>query len=299
MNPELINTFLKVTYCRNITQAANQLYVSQSTVSSRLRQLEEELGVVLIERSKGIRSIELTNKGRMFLPIAERYAQLNQEINQFNLQEESLSLTIASTDSLNLYILRPLYEFLITSLPHVNLRISTHQSPEIYTIVENYTADVGFVFHQSRYPNIMAEAVLREKMILMVCEEGGWHEGPIHPMELDPAFEVYMAWSEEIVRWHDYWWPANQHSYAQVDTASLLVRFMTNAHCWALCPVSVAKAFASWSGIAFHECAERIPDRICYMLTRRNTLDSEVIRHFRMQFLTFLKELDMDFTYLV
>lgn len=54
MNITCVETFLTVIRTRTISQAANILYVSQSTVSGRLKQLEEELGVTLIERKKGL-----------------------------------------------------------------------------------------------------------------------------------------------------------------------------------------------------------------------------------------------------
>ncbi len=292
MNLLLIETFLSVIYNRSITQAANQLYVSQSTVSSRLQQLEEEVGAKLIERRKGIRSIELTSRGKAFVPIAQRYIQLNREIEFFHSSDKSLSLTVACPDSLNIHLFRPLYQQLINADPHVNLRIRTQQSPEIYSMVDNHEADVGFVFHQSRYNTIVTEAVLREKMVVLVSANGVWPEGPIHPSQLNETFELYLGWSEEIVRWHDYWWKPTTHPYAEVDTASLLVRFLGNPLCWALCPVSVARTYRNNPDVSIHECAEHIPERICYMLTRSNSIDAEDIRLFRKHFFRFVEGID-------
>ena len=117
---------------------------------------------------------------------------------------------------------KPLYEELFHSSPHVDLRIRTHQSPEIYNMINNHEVDVGFVFHQSRYKSIIAEDVIQEKMVLLVSSKGDWPQEFIHPSQLDPSYELYLAWSEEIVRWHDYWWRSDIHPYAQVDTASNL-----------------------------------------------------------------------------
>lgn len=54
MNYEHIETFLCVVTCKNISAAAKALYISQSTVSARIQQLEAELGVSLLIRKKGI-----------------------------------------------------------------------------------------------------------------------------------------------------------------------------------------------------------------------------------------------------
>ncbi|MBR2810808.1 MAG: LysR family transcriptional regulator, partial [Solobacterium sp.] len=47
MDYDQIRTFLTIASYRNITAAANHLYLSQSTVSNRVIALEEELGVRL------------------------------------------------------------------------------------------------------------------------------------------------------------------------------------------------------------------------------------------------------------
>ncbi len=81
-------------------------------------------------------------------------------------------MPLSVTSSLNIYLLSPLYEKLLHSSPHVDLRIRTHQSPGIYNIINNHEVDVGFVFHQSRYKNVIAEDVILEKMVLLVSSKG-------------------------------------------------------------------------------------------------------------------------------
>ena len=63
MNQADIETFLMLVKTRNITKTAESLYVSQPTVSHRLKLLEEELGVPLLIRKKGYKKVELTPKG--------------------------------------------------------------------------------------------------------------------------------------------------------------------------------------------------------------------------------------------
>ena len=63
MTYDQIETFLTVVSCGNITAAANELFVTQSTVSSRIQSLENELGTSLLIRAKGHHSVELTSYG--------------------------------------------------------------------------------------------------------------------------------------------------------------------------------------------------------------------------------------------
>lgn len=55
---------------KNITKTSENLFLSQPTVSHRLKALEDELNTKLIVRKKGHKTIELTPKGEEFISIA-------------------------------------------------------------------------------------------------------------------------------------------------------------------------------------------------------------------------------------
>ena len=76
MDHKDITIFLELVRCRNISKTAENLYLSQSAVSSRLKALEEEMGCQLVLRSKGQRSVELTRQGEEFISVAERWKLL-------------------------------------------------------------------------------------------------------------------------------------------------------------------------------------------------------------------------------
>ena len=57
-----IETFLTIVNTKSITKTADILFLSQPTVSHRLKSLEKELGFPLIVRKKGFKNVELTSK---------------------------------------------------------------------------------------------------------------------------------------------------------------------------------------------------------------------------------------------
>ena len=65
-----IETFLTIVNTKSITKTADILFLSQPTVSHRLKALEKELGFPLIVRKKGFKNVELTSKGSEFVSIA-------------------------------------------------------------------------------------------------------------------------------------------------------------------------------------------------------------------------------------
>ncbi len=73
MDTELLKTFLEVQKTRHFGKAAENLYLTQSAVSFRIRQLEQSLGVALFTRFRN--NIQLTNAGELLLPHARAVIQ--------------------------------------------------------------------------------------------------------------------------------------------------------------------------------------------------------------------------------
>lgn len=68
MDTELLKTFLEVQKTRHFGKAAENLYLTQSAISFRIRQLEQNLGVALFTRYRN--NIQLTAAGELLLPHA-------------------------------------------------------------------------------------------------------------------------------------------------------------------------------------------------------------------------------------
>jgi DNA-binding transcriptional LysR family regulator len=74
MDIELLRTFLEVARTRHFGKAASELYVTQSAVSARIRQLEQIIGMPLFIRSRN--NIQLTAEGRQLRKHAETIVQV-------------------------------------------------------------------------------------------------------------------------------------------------------------------------------------------------------------------------------
>ena len=69
MDTELLKTFMEVSRTRHFGRAAENLYLTQSAVSFRIRQLESVLGVELFSRQRN--NIQLTEAGEKLMPLAK------------------------------------------------------------------------------------------------------------------------------------------------------------------------------------------------------------------------------------
>lgn len=73
-------TFLKVTETGNITKAAEQLGYTQPAVSQMLSGLEQELGLVLLNRNKG--GVTLTSAGEKLLPYLREAVNWDRKVHE-------------------------------------------------------------------------------------------------------------------------------------------------------------------------------------------------------------------------
>ncbi|MEY2195659.1 LysR family transcriptional regulator [Neobacillus sp. BF23-41] len=70
MNIDYLEAFMNVVHLESIHKAAEALYLSQPTVTARIKTLERDLGIELFLR-KG-RSLRLSEEGKAFIPYAEK-----------------------------------------------------------------------------------------------------------------------------------------------------------------------------------------------------------------------------------
>ena len=78
MNLDAVESFYWVAQLKSIAAAAGRLGVVRTAVSARIERLEEELGVVLLDRSQ--RRVRLTIAGARFLIYANKLLELQQQL---------------------------------------------------------------------------------------------------------------------------------------------------------------------------------------------------------------------------
>lgn len=74
MNIDYIESFLYVVEYKSVHKAANVLFLSQPTISARIKALEESLNVKLFIRTG--RQLSLSKEGELFLPYAHEIVTL-------------------------------------------------------------------------------------------------------------------------------------------------------------------------------------------------------------------------------
>lgn len=94
MQHKYLECFLALAKYQNFSEAAEQMYISQSSFSKIIKKLENDLGVQLFNRTSG--GASLTEYGESYLPYARKiinlYQQAEREIAQIKSKEEALKV---------------------------------------------------------------------------------------------------------------------------------------------------------------------------------------------------------------
>ncbi|MDS4013368.1 MAG: HTH-type transcriptional regulator CysB [Candidatus Accumulibacter sp.] len=128
MKLQQLRYLVEVSRCGlNVSEAAEALYTSQPGISKQIRLLEDELGVIVFERS-GKRLTAITEPGRVVLEIAERMLREAENIRRVGEEYaagDSGSLVIATTHTQARYALPAVIKRFVERYPKV--RLSLHQ----------------------------------------------------------------------------------------------------------------------------------------------------------------------------
>ncbi|MDT6981566.1 LysR family transcriptional regulator [Levilactobacillus zymae] len=239
MNSELLQTFLKIVEYKQISQAADSLYITQAAVSNRLRRMESLSGVKLINRGKGNNTISLTKYGEKLVPIAQQWLQLNQQFNHLNkLADYHLIRVVASTD-ITTTILTPNCNRLLADDPLLHLSLSLTHNLDVYQRVADGVADVGFSFSDSARHGLETHRVGQERLVVIASPDSSYPD-KLSADNLSRHDELFIPYNDEYANWHMLCWDAQESPLIQLDSSLLVGEFLQSPLNWAIIPESVA-----------------------------------------------------------
>lgn len=267
MTQQEIEVFLTVARLGSVSAAAQALYITQPAVSRHLRALEETLGCALVVRGRGRRQVELTDRGRDFVRVAEKWRLLWQEAREVAGRDPAQTLRVASVGSLSTYLLPPVFREFLS--PGRTLTFHHYHSREAYDYVAQGLADIALISDHMYHPQVETVPALRSRMVLLTGPGPDWTE-PVPPSRLDPAAELRLPWNPEYDLWHSFWFSAAAAPRAVLDQMSLLEEFFSWQDrwqdSWAIAPALVAVPLSRKLGLTVRRLENGPADEIIYYL---------------------------------
>lgn len=167
MDTELVRTFLEIVAAGSFIRAAERLNVAQTTVSARIRTLEERLGRPLFIRHKG--GASLTAAGEQFLRYAPTFVQLWQRMQRQVAVPPGHSsfLTIGGEVSLwQPYVLNWM-SWMRRMRSDIALRVHIDVPQDLINQVAAGLVDAALMYTPPYRPGLKTELLLDEKLVLV------------------------------------------------------------------------------------------------------------------------------------
>ncbi len=206
MQLSTLKTFLTIVRTGNLVRAAEQLNVTQSTVTARLKVLEAELGQILLKRHKS--GVALTSAGVKF----KRYAEVMTGLWRQALQETSLSAGIESVCNLGCHpdlwplLGRELLAAIQREQPRTALSVWPGEHAELEHWLSSGLIDAALTWQPTVRDEQTIHPLRSERLVLVSTRADS-------PLRFDPDY-LYVDAGEDFGRRH-------AAAYADAGTARL------------------------------------------------------------------------------
>lgn len=199
MNFRQLRSFVKVVETGSMTRAAAELYLAQPALGMQVRQLEEDLGVVLLRRHS--RGVEPTEAGRVLYhrarDLLSQVEAVRREVSSIS-SDAGESIRLGMSPSLIRSCGADIAVQARETLPQVLLSLAEEMSHVLADRLLRDELDVVLAYGVPEHAAIRREALRHEDLVLVTLpEEGG--QGPV---TLAQALEYRLAIPErhDVVR---------------------------------------------------------------------------------------------------
>jgi len=160
--------FLAVARLGNVSRAAEEMYLTQPTLTARIKALEDELGDQLFVRTS--RGMRLTEAGKEFVPYAERCLASVDEGKQRLRELRDASggrLSLGTSPGVGTYALPAILERFRAAHPRVSVLVRTGHSENVLEMVLKEEVHLGLSRAVS-HPEVESMQLYEDELVLVV-----------------------------------------------------------------------------------------------------------------------------------
>ncbi len=171
MNLRALQYFVKLAEIKHCSKAADACFVSQPTLSTQIRKLEEELGVQLVERAP--RKVQLTPVGK---EIAARARHVLRDVEQIHAaarrsrDPETGTLRLGLFPTLAPYLLPHVVPTIRERFPQLRLELSEEKTADILSMLENGDLDAALIALPVEDDNLESIELFSEPFLMAMPE---------------------------------------------------------------------------------------------------------------------------------
>lgn len=170
MDQQSLEVFLTIARHGSINRAAQALFLAQSTLTHRLKQLEKQIGTTLFVRTST--GVELSSEGRRLLPIAANIVEQMRLLTQHHEQRQSLTI-VAGKSFIATELPRLLGKYRLAH-PEFTCYVRSTLYEESLAALLSGAADIAFLGSEIYHPHIHQEFLPSDQILLVTSPDHPW-----------------------------------------------------------------------------------------------------------------------------
>lgn len=167
-----LRVFLEVARQKSFSRAAENIFLSQPTISAHVKSLENEIGTPLLDR--GQRELRLTEAGKILFKYAQELLEIKEEAFLAIQKEYQIvqgHLGIAASSVPGAYLLPRLLKSFHQEYPQVTFSVLLRDTKQVLQSVKEYTYDLGFTGEPGIKEGLGQVRLVEDELVLIASPE--------------------------------------------------------------------------------------------------------------------------------
>ena len=218
METELLRTFLEVHRMHSFTQAAENLSVTPSAVSARIRQLEGEIGRALFRRNS--QQVSLTPAGERLLRHAQGIVQAWERAQRAASEDARIQLVVAGVASFWDIFLQGWLNRVYRELPGIAPWVEVSTAARVAEKLVQGDVHLGFLYSPPQHAGLMLREVERMQLVLVSTRPGQTAEAAL------AQDYVFVTWGTAFSSQHDRYFPDRPPAAARSNSGQVALKLI-------------------------------------------------------------------------
>lgn len=271
---------------KSITKAGQSLFLAQSTLTKRLKQIETEFGVKIVDR--GIKGVQFTPEGEYLAKRANEMLQflreIKEDIENFN-QNVSGTLRLGVSNFISKYKLPILLKLFKDQYPDVEFQVDTGYSKDIFNLVYNQTTHIGFVRGDYSWPG-QKLLLFEEKLCIASTNKLELEDLPRLP-RID--YRTDQLYKQLVENWWTEHYSQPPYIAMSVDQGDTCKEMILNGLGYAIMPSLFVDGIEEIHKIYLKDNKGNYLTRKTWMFYHEESLNLNVVK----AFVNFIKDIDL------
>lgn len=274
MTSEQLKTFLLIVETKSFSRTAEALFITQSSVSKRIHELENEVGQILFKRDRT--GVFLTNAGKLLRRYAEQIMNLEEKVlEQIRQANQYASHLMVGTvyAYYDMYLSKRISLF-SALFPYIAITVRFGHTPQLLNELMKASIDVAFTHRPIDYSDYVCKNIGQDSIVLVTDSQNERYQSEIAYQDVKklPIIDTNFLYAPTRGKL----FPAPYQPQITVDVASYAISLLEGSQFFALCPFALVEERLK-SGVLREVkiVGDSIPPVNHYMIYRK-TLANEI-----------------------